>query len=63
MTNEKIDEMAYQAFIWARGSWGQGQYDQPRYDNETMARIFTKLGEIAKENAEYFTKADLITKK
>lgn len=54
MTNERINEIAKQAIIWAQGSWGQSEYDQPRYDASTMASIYHQISEIAASKANHF---------
>lgn len=54
MTNERINEIAKQAIIWAQGSWGQSEYDQPRYDARTMASIYHQISEIASSKANHF---------
>lgn len=53
MTNEQINEIASDAFIWAKGSWGQGRYDAPRYDNATMAAIYARIADIARHEAAF----------
>ena len=54
MTKEEIRNKALHALDWATGSWGQGQYDKARYDDETMAKLWYQIAEIAKERAERY---------
>jgi hypothetical protein len=54
MTNEEIRNTALHALDWATGSWGQSKYDKARYDDDTMAKIWYQIAEIAKERAEKY---------
>jgi hypothetical protein len=46
-----IKEVAETALDWASGSWGQGEYDKPKFDDETMAKLWYKIADIAREKA------------
>lgn len=54
MTDEEIRNKALTAIEWARGSWGQSQYDKPRYEDETMAKIWYQIADIARDKAHKF---------
>jgi len=54
MTDEEIRNKALHALDWATGSWGQGKYDKPRYEDETMAKIWYQIADIAREMAHKF---------
>lgn len=52
MTDNEIDTIAYEAFCWARGSWGQGRHDAGRYAPADSIRIHKAIALLALAEAE-----------
>lgn len=64
MTDEEIRNKAIHALDWARGSWGQGTYCKAPHDDETMAKIWYQIADIARDRAikfdcDYVAKTEL----
>lgn len=70
MTDEEIRNTAIHALDWAKGSWGQGGesikglFCKAPYDDETMAKIWYQIADIARDRAikfdcDYVAKTEL----
>jgi hypothetical protein len=51
-TDAEIESIAYEAIIWARGSWGQGRHDPSRYSPADAIRIHKAIAVLALAEAE-----------
>lgn len=54
MTDAEIRNTAIEALNWAKGSWGERTFGKAPYDDETMAKIWQQIADIAKERADKF---------